>query len=236
MKKQLASIWLALVALVFVSGCATNVYNKEELSKPGSRFAIVSFGGLTSGLGMSESEDLKMITALDNVVYKELGQSKHFRLVTPSAVKASRTYALIKGEPTDGMYTLKVARGYKKFDPRKEADNLAKLMDELHLDGVLLVTAYYGKKERSAFVSGLVKLPFVSGGVANGHVTYTVVAYNRKNEVIWQDSVEATTQESAIMVMGIANMAKIYPQLVDITQEASRMVLKDLDANVGKSG
>lgn len=41
-------------------------------------------------------------------------------------------------------------------------------MDELPLDGVILVTAYYGKKEPSAFVSGSPKISFLSGGVANG--------------------------------------------------------------------
>jgi len=149
-------------------------------------------------------------------------------------VKASRSYALIKGESTDGMYTLKVAQGYKKFDPKNEADTLKKLMGELKLTGVIQVVAAYTKKESSAFVSGLLRLPGISGGVANGHINYTIVAYNNKNEIIWQDTVEATTNESTVMVMGIANVAKLYPQLADITQEASRLVLKNLDEKVGK--
>jgi hypothetical protein len=230
--KKLA-LWAALAALAGLQGCASKVYNKEALSQPNNRFAIVSFGGLTSGLGMNEEADEKMITGLDDVVYQELRQSKHFSLVRPTAVKASRSYALIKGEPTDGMYTMKVAKGYKKFDPKKETENVRKLMDELKVSGVLQVSAYYGKKEQSVFVSGLLKLPGVSGGVANGHVTYSVVAYNNKAEVIWQDTVEATTNESTLLIMGIANVAKLYPQLVDITQEASRLALKNLDEKLG---
>lgn len=221
-------LWSVLAAAALLQGCASQVYNKEALSQPNNRFAIVSFGGLTTGLGMNEEADEKMITGLDDVVYQELRQSKHFTLVRPAAVKASRSYALIKGEPTNGMYTMKVAKGYKKFDPRKETEVMGKLMEELKLSGVLLVSAYYAKKEKSVWVSGLLKLPGVSGGVANGHVTYSVVAYNSKGEVIWQDTVEATTKESTILVMGIANVAKLYPQLVDITQEASRLALNKL--------
>lgn len=140
--KSSFSLWCALAAVLLLPGCATHVYNTEALSKPNNRFAIVSFGGLTSGLGMSEAEDLKMITDLDAVVYKELSQSKHFSLVSPVRVKKSRSYALIAGEPTDGMYTIKVAEGYKKFDPKKQADQVKKLMDELKVSGVILVSAY----------------------------------------------------------------------------------------------
>ena len=234
MTKNRSLLWCALAGLLLLPGCATHVYNTEVLSKPNNRFAIVSFGGLTSGLGMSEAEDLKMVTDLDNVVYKELSQSKRFSLVTPSRVKASRSYRLIKGEPTDGMYTAKVATGYKRFDPKKQPAEVKKLMEELKVTGVMLVSAYYGKKENSVFVSGLLKIPGLSGGMAKGHVTYSVVAYNDKAEVIWQDMVEVTTKDGTLMVMGIANVAKLYPQLVDITQEASRLVLKNLDEKLGK--
>lgn len=223
------SLWTALAAVALLQGCASQVYNKDALSQPNNRFAIVSFGGFTSGLGMNEEADEKMITGLDDIVYQELRQSKHFTLVRPATVKASRSYAQIKGESTDGMYTMKVAKGYKKFDPKKEAEAVKKLMDELRLSGVVQIWATYGKKEKSVLVSGLFKLPGISGGVANGHVTYAIVAYNSKAEVIWQDLVEATTNDSTILVMGIANVAKLYPQLVDITQEASRLALKNLD-------
>lgn len=223
----------AMMAAALLQGCASHVYNKDALSQPNNRFAIVSFGGFTTGLGMDEEADTKMISGLDDVVYQELSRSKHFTLVRPTAVKASRSYASIKGEPTDGMYTMKVAKGYKKFDPKKESEAVRKLMDELKLSGVVQVSAYYAKKEKSVFVSGLLKLPGISGGVANGHITYSVVAYNDKAEVIWQDTVEATTNDSTILVMGIANVAKLYPQLVDITQEASRLALKNLDEKVG---
>ena len=221
----------ALGVAVLLQGCASQVYNKEALAKPNNRFAIVSFGGFTSGLGMDEEADLKMISGLDDIVYQELSRSRHFTLVRPAMVKNAKSYALIKGESTDGMYTLKVAKGYKKFDPKKESEAVAKLMNELKLSGVIQVTAYYGKKEKSVFVSGLLPLP-VSGGVASGHVRYSVVAYNQNGEVIWQDSVEATTNDSTVLVMGIANVAKLYPQLVDITQEASRLTLKNLDAKL----
>lgn len=219
----------AIAAAALLQGCASQVYNKDALSQPGNRFAIVSFGGFTTGLGMDEEADTKLISGLDDIVYQELSRSKHFTLVRPAAVKASRNYGLVKGEPTDGMYTMKVAKGYKKFDPKKESEAMGKLMDELKLSGVIQVQAVYAKREKSVFVSGLLKLPGISGGVANGQVNYSVVAYNRKGDVIWQDTVEAVTNESTLLVMGIANVAKLYPQLVDITQEASRTALKNLD-------
>lgn len=222
----------ALSAAALISGCATQVHNKEVLSRPNNRFAIVSFGGLTSGLGMTEAEDLKMITSLAEVVYKELNQSRRFKLVPPSTVKGSRSDALIKGEPTDGMYTIKVAPGYKRFDPKNESAALKKLMTELNLTGVIQVTAYYNKQEKTAWVSGLLPIPGISGGVANGHINYSIVAYDKNFEVIWQDSVEATTKDSTLVVMGIANVGKLHPQLVDITQEASRMALKNLNEKV----
>ena len=229
-------LWTAtvLAAALLLHGCASQVYNKEALSQPNNRFAIVSFGGFTSGLGMDQEADTKMITGLDDIVYQELSRSKHFNLVRPATVKSAKSYAQIKGEPTEGMYTMKVAKGYKKFDPKKEADAVRKLMDELKLSGIIQVYAIYTKKERSMFVSGLLPLP-VSGGLANGHVNYTVVAYNNKGEVIWQDNVESTTRDGTVLVMGIANVAKLYPQLVDITQEASRLALKNLDEKVGKN-
>lgn len=224
----------ALLAVAFLPGCATQVYDKESLFKPNNRFAIVSFAGRTNGLGMSQAEDEKMITDLDEVVYKELNQSRYFKLVPPSTVKASRIYAAIPSESTDGIYTLKVAHGYKKFDPKKHAEHLKKLMDELKLSGVIQVSAVYTKTEKSAYMSGLLKIPFLSGGVAGGQVNYQIVAYNNKNEVIWQDSIEATTKDSTVMIMGIANVAKLYPQLVDITQDATRIALKNLDEKVAK--
>ena len=235
MTKKIVALWASLLSLMILSGCASQVYNKEALSQPNNRFAIVSFSGLTSGLGMNEQADEKMIAELDDIVYQELRHSKHFNLVRPAAVKASRSYALIKGEPTEGMYTPKVGKGYKKFDPKKEAEAVKKLMAELKLSGIIQVRAYYGKKEKSVLVSGLLKLPGISGGVANGHVTYSVVAYNNKAEVIWQDTVEATTNDSTILVMGIANVGKLYPQLVDITQEASRRALKNLDEKLASA-
>ena len=231
MSKKNLLLGAALGVAVLLHGCASQVYNKDALAQPNNRFAIVSFGGFTSGLGMDEEADLKMMSGLDDIVYQELSRSKHFTLVRPAAVKSAKSYALIKAEPTEGMYTMKVAKGYKKFDPKKESEAVAKLMSELKLSGVILVSAYYGKKEKSVFVSGLLPLP-VSGGVANGHVRYSVVAYNDKAEVIWQDTVEATTNDSTVLVMGIANVAKLYPQLVDITQEASRLTLKNLDAKL----
>src|SRR5256885_2360959 len=215
------TILAALAAAALMSGCATTTHNKDAFTAPNNRYAIVTFAGFTSGLGMSETEDAQMINNLDDVVYKELGQSGRFKLVAPKVVKASKSYSLIAADSTDGMYTMKVATGYRKFDPKKQTEAVGKLMDDLKVDGIIQVMAVYGKKEKTAFVSGLIPIPLfggVSGGVANGTVHYTVVAYNRKAEIVWQDNVEIETKESGLVLMGIANVGKLYPQLVDITQ------------------
>lgn len=226
-----ASLWVALGTIVLLQGCATHIYNAEAFSQPNSRFAIVSFGGLTSGLGMDQEADQKLITELEPVVYQELRKSRHFRLIRPRLVTSNRDYRLIQGESTDGMYSMKVARGYKKFDPKKQQAAVRKLMADLRLSGIIQVTAYYGKKDSSVFLSGLLPIP-VSGGVAHGHITLSVVAYDRNGDVIWQDTVEKNTRNGTLLVMGIANVGKLYPQLVDITEEASHAALMKLDAKL----
>jgi len=221
--------WGVVTALLLIAGCASQVYNTSSLSQP-NRFAIVSVTGMTSGLGLSQAEDTELVTATAGAIYKELRQSDRFKLASPATVKRSHGYRLIQSESTDGIYTLKVAEGYKKFDATKEGDALKKLMAELKLTGVIQVQVVYGKQEKSAWMSGVLPLPVpVSGGLVKGQVSYTITAYNAADEVIWRDTVTAATHDSVISVMGISNVGKLYPELLDVAQEATRTALKDLD-------
>lgn len=222
---------LLVPALVFLSGCAQQVIKTSELKKP-NRFAIVSVIGATSGFGMSENEEIGLLTKVDEVVSKELNQSRDFKLISSALVKQSRNYAAIKADSTDGILAIKVAHGYKKFDitSESEAPNLKKLMSELKLTGVIQVTAAYTMKNSGVSLSGFLPVPVpISVGSASGHVALSIVVVNNNNEIIWRDTIEVTSKDSIGKVMGIGNTAQLYPKLIDISQEAVHTALANLD-------
>lgn len=229
MNRVLAALLVS--ALVFLSGCSQQVIKSSELKKP-NRFAIVSVTGMTSGFGMSENEEISLLTKVDEVVAKELNQSKDFKLVNSALVKQSRNYAAIKADSTDGIFTGKVAHGYKKFDitSESEAPNLKKLMSELKLTGVIQITAAYTMKNSGVSLSGFLPVPVpISVGSASGHVALSIVVVNNNNEIIWRDTIEVTSKDSIGKVMGIGNTAQLYPKLIDISQEAVHTALANLD-------
>lgn len=229
MNQKLAA--LLVLALLFLSGCSNQVVKSTEMKKP-NRFAIVTVTGSTQGLGMSESEEIGLLTKVDDVVSKELNQSKKFKMTNSSLVKQSRSYSTIKGEATDGLFTLKAAQGYKKFDitSESEAPNLKKLMSELKLTGVMQVSAYYSVKSGGFTLSGIAPIPIpLSAGTSSGHVTFMIVVVNNANEVIWRDMIEVTSKDSVGKIMGIGNTTALHPKLIDISQEAVRTLMANLD-------
>jgi hypothetical protein len=52
---------------------------------------------------------------------------------------------------------------------------------------------------------------------------------NSANEVIWRDLVEVTSKDSVGKIMGIGNTAALHPKLIDISQEAVRTLMANLD-------
>lgn len=181
---------------------------------------------------MSEQEEIDLLTKVDDVVSRELAQSRDFKMVSSSMVKKSKSYAAIKGDSTEGVFTTKVAQGYKKFDVTSAdaSANLKKLMSELKLTGVIQISAGYALENTGVSLSGLLPVPVpVSVGSASGKLTFVIMAVNSSNEVIWQDLIQVTTKDSVGKVMGIANTAKLYPQLIDISQEAVRTAMKNMD-------
>ncbi|NIP54484.1 MAG: hypothetical protein GWN55_10020, partial [Phycisphaerae bacterium] len=62
-----------------------------------------------------------------------------------------------------------------------------------------------------------------------GEVTFTVVAFDSNNEVVWQDTITTETKDSVGSVMGIANLSSLYPQLVDAAQEGANIAVRDLN-------
>ncbi len=222
---------MLIFALVLLSGCSNQVVKTAEMKKP-NRFAIVSVIGSTTGLGMSENEEVALLSRVDEIVSKELNQAKSFRLSSSSQVKQSRSYAAIKGDSTDGIFTGKAAQGYKKFDitSESEAPNLKKLMSELKLTGVIQVSAYYSVKSGGFTLSGIAPIPIpLSAGTSSGHIVFAIVAVNNANEVIWRDMVEVTSKDSVGKIMGIGNTNALQPKLIDISQEAIRTAMVNLD-------
>lgn len=222
---------LLVPALLLVAGCSNQAIKTTEMKKP-NRFAIVTVTGSTTGLGMSENEEIGLLTKVDEVVAKELNQSKNFKITSSSLVKQSRSYSAIKSESSDGMFTGKVAQGYKKFDitSASEAPNLKKLMNELKLTGVIQISAYYSVKSGGFTLSGIAPVPIpLSAGTSSGHVAFAIVVVNNANEVIWRDLIEVTSKDSVGKIMGIGNTTALHPKLIDISQEAVRTLMANLD-------
>lgn len=222
----------ASISLLVMTGCASKVYNANAFKEP-NRFAVVSVTGLTSGFGMSEKEEVDLISSVEKVVAKELKASKGFQLIPSSKVLANRHYKALKGESTDGLMTMKAAKGFKKFDILEQQEAMAKLRKDLKLTGVIQVGASFVKKDGGMWLSGILPIPIpVSAGSTHGEVTFSVVAYDSKNEVVWQDTIVTETEDSVGTVMGVGNLSSLYPQLIDAAQVAANTAVKDLNAQV----
>lgn len=221
-----------IIAILFLSGCASQSYNTKVLKEP-NRFAIVSVSGITTGFGMSAEEETKLLTSAEKLIYKELKQSKYFKLVPPSKVKKSRSYRSIKGESTSGIFTMQMAKGYKKFDMDNEKEAIDKLMKELKLTGVIHIMASFSKEDSGLSLSGFLPIPIpISAGTTSGKITFVLAVMDKNNQVIWQDMIEMETKDSVGNVMGVANLSKLYPQLLDITQQSANTTVENLNKNL----
>lgn len=219
-------------AFVILSGCTSKVVKTESLHQQ-NRYAIVSVTGISSGFGLSEDEEEKLITSVEKVVAKELKAAKGFKLVQSSKVLRNRHYKAIKGESTEGLMTMKAAKGYKKFDIENETKNLAKLRKDLKLSGVIQVASTFTKKSGGMWISGILPIPLpISTGSTSGEVMLTVVAYDSNNEVVWQDTITTETKDSVGTVMGIGNLSSLHPQLIDAAQVAANTAVRDLNTEL----
>jgi hypothetical protein len=230
MKKILTLGMLGTVLLL--GGCASQVYKAESFSKP-QKFAIVQVTGTTSGFGLSEEEEVKLLSSLEKVLYKEFKHTRRFKLIPPSRLKRSRSYRALKGESTDGLMTMKTASGYKKFDYNEKSEAMRKLRKELKLTGTVSVMASFSKSDSSVYLSGFLPVPVpVSAGTTHGLVGLNIVAMDDKDQVIWQDFIQKETEEGVGNIMGISNFGKLYPHLIDTVQLAAREAITNLEKNV----
>lgn len=220
-----------IISTLSLSGCASKVYKSEAFQTKG-QFALVQVTGQTSGFGLGTKEDKKLLTTLSSVIYKEFKSTKHFRLISPNTVKKNRTYRRLKTDTSEGLLSLKTAKGYKKFDPRDHKKDMTRLFKELKVNAIISVSAGYHKVNSGFTLSGLLPIPVpVSAGKANGKLTLSIVATDKNNQIIWQDIIEKET-EGVGQFMGISNFNKLYPQLIDISKLAAREAVTNLNKNI----
>jgi len=229
--RKLATLGM-LGVLMFLSGCASQVYKSDSFKKP-QKFAIVQVTGTTSGFGLSEEEEVKLLNSLEKVLYKEFKHSRQFKLIPPSRVKRSRSYRAINGDSTKGLMEMKTAKGYKKFDYKEKSGAMRKLRKELRLTGTVSIVASFSKSDSSVYLSGLLPIPVpVSAGTTHGLVGLNIVAMDDKDQVIWQDFIQKETEEGVGNIMGVSNFGKLYPHLIDTVQLAAREAITNLENNV----
>lgn len=221
-----------LFATFVISGCAGKVY-KPEAFKTKGKFAIVQVSGQTSGFGLGTAEDKKLLNSLAKIAYKELKNTKYFKTINPKRVKKSRAYKKMKTDTDEGLLTMKVADGYKKFDPRDHKDELKKLFRELKITGAISITAGYSKASSGLSLSGLLPIPIpVSVGTEHGKLGMMIYAIDKDANVIWQDMIEVETEEGVGSFMGLSNFKKLYPQLVHISKKAVIQAIANLENNI----
>lgn len=224
--------FVVMLGVVMLPACSGTVYNTKALQGH-NRFGVVSVTGTSSGFGFSSAEETKLLTTASHIIMNELRTSKRFQIVSPELVKRDRNYVAIKGESTDGLLTLKVADGYKKFDPSEQEQVLTGLRKDLKLTGVIYVTLGFSKTSSGVSLSGLIPVPIpVSAGKVRGEVNETIVAYDANNQVIWSDTVKATTRGSVTSVMGLSNIQSLHPQLLDAVRDATQTALKNLEESL----
>ena len=229
--KRLFILLFALASLA-LGGCASPVYKSDAFKQRG-KFAIVQISGQTSGFGLGTKEDKKLLNILSDIIYKEYKSNKRFKLASPRKVKKSRAYRSLKTDTSEGLLTLKTAKGYKKFDPRDHSKEIKSLFKELKVDAILSISAGYNKAQGGFTLSGLLPFPVpLSVGTTHGEIMYHVVATDINNEVIWQDTIKKETEEGVGHFMGVSNFNKLYPQLLDISKLAVVESLANLNKNL----
>lgn len=229
-KKTVLIVFIS--ALLGLTGCASQTYKKEAFAR-NNKFGIVSITGITSGFGFSNQEEETMVSNFEKLITRELGKTRHFKLVSSKSIQNSRTYKRIKGESTDGVFQFKTAPGYKKFDHEDEKENLKQLDRELKMTGNIFVTLSIVKEDSGFSLSGFLPIPVpVSAGKVHAKVIVAIYATDPNGEVIWSDQIEKITEEGVGHIMGISNFKNLYPQIIDIANNTATEFVKNLDTNL----
>lgn len=219
-------VWMAL----WLAGCAGTQINKAAFAKP-KRLAMVNVNVIVTGLGTSRKEDTKIAGDLANITFKELGSSRHVRLVPEKAVLSARAYKAIedKGPPMLSV----MAPGYKYFQPKDEAANLKALAKELKVDGFIFIRSAFGAKNSGMAVSGILPVPVpVSIGKEKAFISYWLHTVDPEGNNLWSDKSEINSPNGIVTVMGVGKFSSLINQFVDLMKEACNQLVATLEKEV----
>lgn len=213
-----------------LAACATSQVNSTAFTKPRT-LALVSVSATVSGLATGKAQDQEIAADLTRVSLNEIDHSRHIRLVPERVVLGSKSYKAIKD--TGPTFMGVVAPGYKRFAVEDEKAQLQALAKELKVDGFLFVQGAYGKKQSGVSIGGLFNAPIpLTAGRAKPFAFYSVVAYDVKGDVMWQDQVEKISDEGITTVMGVGAYKSLIPKFTDLMKVASRELVSKLDTQV----
>lgn len=223
------SLMLVLLAL-WLGGCATTRVDPAAFAKP-RKLALVSVSATVTGLGTFQKEDKAIVADLERITVGELGRSRHFRLVSGSAVHNARAYKAIKDK---GPILLGVlADGYKRFYPEDEAANLKALARELKVDGFLFIQAALGSKNSSVGVSGILPVPVpVTVGREKAFIGYFLYAADSEGDIFWRDQIDIDSEKGIAVVMGVGKYGALKSMFPDLMKLANRKAVETLEQKV----
>jgi hypothetical protein len=214
-------------------------------------FAVVSLASyriIPEAKGMSQifrsadaipgANSQTIINKLDPILIRTLGSTKHFTLLPENKVQKSNVYKNLAEDErvTDELFMsdkINVANKYKYVSDKQ---TYAQLAQDLDVDGVIGIMMHFviSPGNRSISRMGL------SLGMQNYNVmvSISVIAYNKNEAVIWQDStiqgVDPNDANANILIntsgMTSADFQKFYPSAIETGGKAMDSLLARLDA------
>lgn len=249
-KRSIFMLVALLLALV-VSGCApTAITGRAKVQQDSfggkKKFAVVTIAATKKFYGekgltqmFKKTENIKggdtqpIIDELSPKVIKTLSQSEHFKLVPESRVLKSKAYRELEEDERVQKVLfmsqpINTAKGYKYIsDPEK----LAKLANELKVDGVITILMSFSIQSGKTFIT--------VAGVSAGKKSYSsvasvnAIAYDRNGKVIWKDSTVKEAEpgdKKAIVLLDVTDITntrfeKLHPSAVRMGEKAVGVLL-----------
>lgn len=193
--------------------------NKVECGQPTGAVCNGGVLGLVNTLATANgaySEDATATLEMVSPVVLQAFKTAPTLKVVPDV----RTLAAYKGSKGDAQppsilgHHVLVARGYKYFPE----DQLARLANELKVDGVIVLTMHF-----TAMRSGLPVLGFGGGHVADTQVVITAV--DNRGQVVWSDRARGSSEAGAGSVAGGVDFTKLRPFFMESTTNAMKRLI-----------
>lgn len=190
-------------------------------------------GGLVGMFkGASKSHDFskdssRVFAETVPVLLEELRGSKSFNLLPQGTVFQNPAYLSTTPDKPKKWFGVKMvpAEGFKFFKDKKK---IKKLVEEMNVDGVILLSVAYRVGFRGANISG------ISGvGKEKGVAMVAVYAVDKNGKVVWKHATEAVGKKGLMSTGGAANFDKLQSGFVDASRKAAQKLIKKLDKKVG---